>query len=1110
MSQFRDSKTKFKFAIENIAKNNFLVVSFKGTEGLSKVYNFEILIATKLKINFDENSSQGTNINDNIVNILDILTAKACLSLENNAGKTHKINGIITSINEHSYHNGFTFYKLNLRPYLWFATQITKNAIILDKGTDEILKAAMQFNRLAKQKSQFKLTNSYEKQEFNMLYNECAYDYLAYKMERDGIYYYFDYANYATNNQENSEVDDVTMIFVDDKLSHTNLANNNLKYKQKSGLLNLHEDELINNFSYSYTQLPYSIFVRDYDWLKPNEPVMAEFIVSQNGVGEEYFYGDGFTTKVEGERLARIRAEGLKSNNCYYSGSSNIMGLVSGYVFKLSEHYNENYNKEYLITEIMHEGNQEALIASVLGIDVDNAKLFYRNEFKCIPQSQQYRTKRTLERKKIQGVLNAFIDASSEQNSSELDNYGRYKVVFPSDISGRDSGNASCWLRRSKEFAGADYGMSFPLAPGTEVIVNFFEGNPDRPLIAGVVNNAEVGSLEQGVNNKASVIKAQSGGQFTLGTTDGSKSYTVLDNGTNGSATATIETSVGDSRIDLNQWGWDYSSLASSSYASLSKDNASGLSQSLSTDGDFDIKSKPTIFKTFIKILKPLMQAGRSLAQKDEKRLDEQIAFDAALAALDIANLGMSIESAVNAKKVSYATQMTSSGYTNKLAMKSPMSNASLVVASIIAGLDFAAILPSGGATEDKKLKTLEKSLDKEVDKQLKKAKNGEVLTAEDEEFNKTLLKLKDDKMNIAKKKAVSSGVTSAITKILTSVVPIITFHKMNNTKPEDLSGISINTPERNIVIGAGIDAHINSDIQIVLQSGSLSVLKASKSNKTELKEAYVQHNLIESNLDRTIIEAEQVRTLGLKNSKNYALDTMQVHGLKNVKISNRHDDLTSAIEVAKDSINSRAEVFPSSLDGLNIETANLYTRSYANLGNRLAEISAVTAVPRQTYSSIDMEEGKLAIENNGEKLSIKQNATSANSKLELIREKNNINSKLEFNNQTNKLSFTKESESSNILMKEKEISCTVKSKEKQTRLVLALNIATLVQDKVQLIMNNDKIRMKAKDVINDASSSFMVNSDNIGLGSNSFKKSSIDLKASGSISLKGQMIKLG
>jgi type VI secretion system secreted protein VgrG len=69
------------------------------------------------------------------------------------------------------------------------------------------------------------------------------------------------------------------------------------------------------------------------------------------------------------------------------------------------------------------------------------------------------------------------------------DKYGRVKVQFFWDRLGKKNENSSCWVRVSQPWAGKNWGsVSIPRV-GQEVIVEFLEGDPDRPIITGRVYN---------------------------------------------------------------------------------------------------------------------------------------------------------------------------------------------------------------------------------------------------------------------------------------------------------------------------------------------------------------------------------------------------------------------------------------------------------------------------------------------------------------------------------------------------------------------------------------------------------------------------------------------
>jgi type VI secretion system secreted protein VgrG len=63
------------------------------------------------------------------------------------------------------------------------------------------------------------------------------------------------------------------------------------------------------------------------------------------------------------------------------------------------------------------------------------------------------------------------------------DEFGRVRVRFPWDRSGAPADTSSCWLRVSQPWAGAGFGWTTLPRVGHEVVVAFFEDDPDQPVI---------------------------------------------------------------------------------------------------------------------------------------------------------------------------------------------------------------------------------------------------------------------------------------------------------------------------------------------------------------------------------------------------------------------------------------------------------------------------------------------------------------------------------------------------------------------------------------------------------------------------------------------------
>ncbi|MBV8572659.1 MAG: type VI secretion system tip protein VgrG, partial [Acidobacteriaceae bacterium] len=159
--------------------------------------------------------------------------------------------------------------------------------------------------------------------------------------------------------------------------------------------------------------------------------------------------------------------------------------FTSGYKFDLSDHYRSEVNGSYLLTKVTHEASAPHYVAADGTPDYT-----YRNEFDAIPVKTPFRPSRITPKPRVKGSQTAIV-VGKDGEEIYVDKYGRVKVQFYWDRLGKKDENSSCWIRVSQIWAGKNWGwMTIPRI-GQEVVVDFLEGDPDRPLIVGRIYNAE-------------------------------------------------------------------------------------------------------------------------------------------------------------------------------------------------------------------------------------------------------------------------------------------------------------------------------------------------------------------------------------------------------------------------------------------------------------------------------------------------------------------------------------------------------------------------------------------------------------------------------------------
>lgn len=485
------TKRKFSFVSKATDEDSFAVVSFSGFEALSAPYRFDLVLI-----------SEKTDLDP-----LAVLNTAAVFTIHRDGEEDVVFNGILIQFEETQEVNGYLYFKAVLTPRLQWLSLTHHNQVFLDQPVPKIIETVLKDAGLASGLDfEFKLQGDYPPLEYVCQYSESYLNFISRWAEREGIYYFFEQSK-----------DGEKIVFTDTKISHTDLPlGKDLTYAPQSGLDSLQTKEVVKSFICKHNLLPKKVYLKDYNYRKPSLTMEGTAEVDPDGWGEHYLYGEHFTSPEEGNRLAKIRAEELLCRKSVYYGASSIPFLLPGFTFDLDGHYQKSSNRKYLLTEVSHEGHQRGYLVSGISTTSDSSleQMFYANTFISIPADVQFRPERTAVKPKISGTFNAKVDAASSGQYAELDDQGRYKVLLPLDRSGRGSGKASAYCRMMQPYAGADYGMHFPLHKGTEVLLTFIDGDPDRPIIAGSVPNPETGSPVKGSNQTQSMIR--SGGKNQL------------------------------------------------------------------------------------------------------------------------------------------------------------------------------------------------------------------------------------------------------------------------------------------------------------------------------------------------------------------------------------------------------------------------------------------------------------------------------------------------------------------------------------------------------------------------------------------------------------------
>jgi type VI secretion system secreted protein VgrG len=200
---------------------------------------------------------------------------------------------------------------------------------------------------------------------------------------------------------------------------------------------------------------------------------------------EIYDYPGRYFEKGRGDGFTRKRMELSERDFELTEGESDCPGFYCGAKFTLSDHEVESEKgTEHALTQVTHLSHDYTQVSG----DADPP--IYRNSFVCMPADVVFRPDRPHHKPVVVGPQTAVVVGPSGEEIY-TDEHGRVKVQFHWDREGKKDEKSSCWIRVSQPWAGRGWGGIFIPRIGMEVIVDFFEGDADRPIITGYVYNGE-------------------------------------------------------------------------------------------------------------------------------------------------------------------------------------------------------------------------------------------------------------------------------------------------------------------------------------------------------------------------------------------------------------------------------------------------------------------------------------------------------------------------------------------------------------------------------------------------------------------------------------------
>ena len=427
--------------------DKLLLLKVSGRESISSPYSYRL-----------EMMSESADIKG-----ADLLRTEMRVTLETDGG-TRTLHGLVNRFARVGESQGLTFYEAELVPWLWFLS--LKRNIRIFQNVSPLTIIQDLFDEAGYSDFEVRCNRPPPPRDYCVQYRESTMDFVARLMEEEGIFYFFEHTDSK-----------VMLILADDNAAMPAcpgaaipLNAEGRGYQREDYVRGLRQEDAVRTSAVALT---------DYDYLQPSLNLLQAI---PDGPDEAYDWPGKYTDPQDGDRYARLRLESEEALLHVVTGGGFCRSLGAGHTFDVELPSRDTLSFALLdVAFEFHTGDYRSW---------DSGSYDGHCEFTAIPKDTKYRSPLRTPRPVVRGSQTAVVVGPGGEEIW-VDKHGRVKVQFFWDREGKKDENSSCWVRFSTAWAGKGWGQISIPRIGQEVIVDFLEGDPDRPIITGRVYNAE-------------------------------------------------------------------------------------------------------------------------------------------------------------------------------------------------------------------------------------------------------------------------------------------------------------------------------------------------------------------------------------------------------------------------------------------------------------------------------------------------------------------------------------------------------------------------------------------------------------------------------------------
>jgi type VI secretion system secreted protein VgrG len=432
------------------------LMRFSGQEGVNRLYEFEVeCLSTSANIDFDRLLGRNASV--------------ALQTLDPGHPDRH-FDGLLTEARWLGLQEGGHGYVVTLRPWLWLLGLRQNQRIFHRKTAPDILAeifADHGFSHVAD------LQRDYPEMEYTVQFQETDLEFTERLMSMFGINYYFRHDKHAHE-----------LVLFDEIDSLPEIPGGARPYRMterqfRDGREHLHDWVSGRRMSTG------RVAMTDYNFTTPRAAMLTEKSAGakyEKGDIESFVYPGRYPDQGKGNTLTELRQNQAAMGDGLHSSHGDCAGLMAGMRITVTGHPDPGVDgRSFVALSCAHSFTAEAYRSGGIGgAEEDSYRGWYElraAETPVVPPPARVAPR-------VPGPQTAVVVGEGE---IDCDKYGRILVRFHWDREGA----RSMRCRVAQLWAGKGWGGLAVPRIGMEVVVEFIDGDPARPLVVGCVYNAD-------------------------------------------------------------------------------------------------------------------------------------------------------------------------------------------------------------------------------------------------------------------------------------------------------------------------------------------------------------------------------------------------------------------------------------------------------------------------------------------------------------------------------------------------------------------------------------------------------------------------------------------